>query len=377
VRNDPAVNFDWQQGSPGGAIPNDNFSVRWTRQVDLDAGIYRFHALVDDGVRLWVSDARIRDDRLIVDAWSDHDAEELITDCALVKGTYTLKVEYYERIGNARIQVWWEKVPSAVYLDWKGEYWPNRNLSGDPVLVRNDRGPDRTPGIEFKWGAGSPSPNLPTDNFAARWTRALQFQAGTYRFHVLVDDGVRLWVDGQLLIDAWYDSEAHELTADHALVAGTHTVRVEYYERGGGAQIRVWWKKESSLTYPDWKGEYWSNRDLSGSPALVRNDRAPNGKLGIDFDWKLNAPAVGLPADNFAVRWSRQVAFDPGSYRFYVWADDGVRVYVDDTLVLDEWHGFEDRVYSFDLSLSGAHRLKVEYVEQVRNAGIRFWWEAR
>jgi hypothetical protein len=357
VRNDPAVNYDWASGSPDVALPNNNYSARWTRTAHFHQGTYRFHALADDGVRLWV------DDRLVIDAWYDHSAHELMTDRALTAGTHSLKVEYYEHGGDSRISVWWEKVAYPSYPDWKGEYWSNRDLSGDPALVRNDRN------VNYNWGADAASPGLPVDDFSARWTRQAYFEAATYRFHALVDDGVRLWVDGQRLIDAWYDHTTHELVADYAIVRGTHNVRVEYYEQSGDARIQVWWEKRASPSYPDWKGEYWSNRDLSGDPALVRNDR------NVDFDWKTLSPAAGLPADSFSARWTRRQTFQPGVYRFYAWADDSVRAYVDGRLVVDEWHGNVDQVYIVDLPLEGTHRLAVEYGEHTGDARVRFWWQ--
>lgn len=369
VRNDPAppgalgIDFDWKQGSPGGAIPGDSFSARWTRQVALDAGTYRFHVLVDDGVRLWLND------RLIIDAWADHNAQEFVTDYLLARGTHALRVEYYERIGNARIRAWWEKVPSPSYPDWKGEYWPNRTLSGDVTLLRNDRDPAGALGLNFDWGTGAPSPSLPTDDFSARWTRQADFDASTYRFHVLADDGVRLWVDGQLLIDKWQDQHPTEFTADRAMVRGARSIKVEYYEHTGSARLKVWWEKVPA-SYPDWKGEYWSNSDLSGSPSLVRNDRA------VDFGWGAGSPAAGLAADRFSARWTRQVTFQPGVYRLLAWADDGIRVYVDGKVVLDEWHNSSgDQVYGVDVPLNGVHAIEVQYFEQTGDAKIRFWWQ--
>jgi hypothetical protein len=361
VRNDQGPNgtlgidFNWKQGSPGTVVPDNGFSARWTRKATFERGTYRFHALVDDGVRLWVDGQRI------IDAWSDHSAQEFVTDLALVKGEHTLKVEYYERIGQAQIKVWWEKVASPAFPDWKGEYWSNRTLSGDAALVRND------PGIDFTWPDTGPAFGLPADQFSARWTRTVPFDAVTYRFHALVDDGVRLWVDERLLIDAWTDHSAHELTADLNLVRGAHAVKVEYYEQSGQARIKVWWEK-IDLPFADWKGEYWPNTNLSGAPSMVRNDKNPDGTLGIDFNWGTGTAATGLPQDNFAVRWSRQAAFSTGVYRFYALADDAVRVYLDQTPIINEWHGFQNRVYQVDLPLSGTHSVRIEYAEYSGNA---------
>ncbi len=250
--------------------------------------------------------------------------------------------------------------PTPVKItDWRGEYYNNRNLTGAP-RVRNDVN------IDFNWGPNSPMPGINADNFSARWTRRLGFEAGTYRFHVRVDDGARLWVDGQLLIDQWQDGPARAFTADRTLTQGQHDIRLEMYEHTGAAVIKLWWEKVAQ--YPDWKGEYFNNIQLSGSPVLTRNDKS------IDFNWGAGAPAAGLPADNFSVRWTRQLAFSAGNYRFTVQVDDGVRFWVDDRLLIDQWHdGYGD--YSVDLYLTeGTHRLRLEMYERTGGAMIRLGW---
>ncbi len=354
TRNDATVDFNWGRNAPAAGLPVDGFSARWTRVLGFEEGLYRFHAIVDDGVRLYV------DNVLVIDAWQDGGRREIVGGRALTAANHSVRVEYYERNGEALIQVWWEKV--SAYPDWKGEYWSNRNLSGSPAIVRNDAV------IDFGWGTGAPATGLPSDDFSARWTRTANFDAATYRFRVLVDDGVRLWVDDQLILDAWRDGAVRELTVDHALTRGTHRLRVEYYERTGESRIRVRWEK-TTASFPDWKGEYWSNRRLDGSPALVRNDGT------IDFRWGAGAPVAGLPADDFSVRWSRKVEFRPGVYRLQAWADDGIRVYVDGKLVLDEWHASNgNETYVADVALNGQRQMVVEYYERSGDASVKFWW---
>jgi hypothetical protein len=269
--------------------------------------------------------------------------------------------------------------PPAI-LDWRGEYYNNIGLSGAPVLVRNDVN------VNFNWGKASPGANAPADNFSARWTRALYFDGGTYRFHVVVDDGARLWLDDWLVIDAWADGSARELVAEVGLGSGTHSLRLEYYERAGDAQAVLWWEKiyipptdddddndndnDDDEDYPDWKGEYWSNRHLDGSPKYTRNDRK------IDFDWDDDAPRSGLPDDNFSVRWSRWVNFGSGRYLFHIRADDGIRIYIDGKRVLDEWHSSDgSQRYMVERDLVGPHWLVVEYYERTGDAMVRVSWE--
>ncbi|MBN1641686.1 MAG: lamin tail domain-containing protein [Anaerolineae bacterium] len=373
VRNDrhpdgsAGLDHNWGTGSPDPAIGNDYFSARWTRTVALEMGTIRFYALIDDGVRIYVDDA------LILDAWSDHDGVLLTADHAVVKGEHKIRVEYYERIGKARLAVWWERIAAPSYPDWQGTYWSNRTLSGAPALVRNDRNPDGSAGLDYNWGTGAPAPGLPDDSYSVRWTRRVYFDGRTYRFRALVDDGMRLWVDDRLVIDAWYDHGVHEVSGELAIVRGWHPIRVEYYEHGGAARLAVWWEQVAP-SYPDWKGEYWPNRTLNGEPVLVRNDRSAGGDAGIDFAWGARAPAVGLPENDFSARWTRKVTFGAGMYRLYAQADDAIRVYVDGKLAIDEWHSATSRIYSADLALDGAATLQVTYAEHSGDARARVWW---
>jgi PKD repeat protein len=253
--------------------------------------------------------------------------------------------------------------PQAITA-WQGEYYNNPILNGSPVLIRNDSA------IDFIWGQGAPDDGLPVDGFSARWSRNWNFERGLYRFVVVVDDGARLWVDGQLMIDTWRDGGAREITAEYALDEGQHHLRLEYYERNGNAEIGLWWDKIAAPSYPDWQGEYWANGNLSGNPIFGRNDRT------IAFDWGQGAPIAGFPASNFSARWSRWITFTPGIYRLYARADDGIRVYVDNVLVLNEWRSSDgNQLYTVDLQLSGVHQLVVEYYEQAGTALVQFWWE--
>ena len=257
-----------------------------------------------------------------------------------------------------------------VIRDWRGEYYNNTSLSGAPVLVRNDVN------VNFNWGQGSPGANVSADNFSARWTRGQYFDGGTYRFHIFMDDGVRLWVDDRLVVDAWYDSAAREVTGEYGLGSGMHNLRVEYYERSSDAGIYLWWEKvanrddnnDDDKDYPDWKGEYYSDRDLDDRE-FTRNDDE------IDFDWENDAPG-DLSEDNFSVRWSRWLDFADGRYRFQARADDGIRVYLDGQRIIDEWHSSNgDQLYTVEGNLVGRHWLVVEYYEGEGDARVKFEWQ--
>jgi hypothetical protein len=356
TRYESALSFDWGNGSPGGGVPSDNFSARWTRTEWFESGTYRFSYRSDDGVRIWVGST------LVVDDWRERQATQSAVDRYIPRGTYTVRVEYYERTGTAALWAAWERISGGA--GWRGEYFSNRDLSGSPVLVRTDAA------VDFDWGTASPDPAVPADNFSVRWTRTLGFNPGTYRFYASCDDGVRISVDGTRVVDAWYDQRLpNTRSGDITLSSGQHTVVVEYYEHGDKASAHVWWDLLTAFSY--WQGRYYDNAELRGGPALIRDDRE------INFDWGEGAPADWMPADNFSVLWTRQVTFSPGYYKFNVQSDDGVRVWLDGALLMDYWQP-QDYVWRYvdGTYLQGPHTLKVEYFERTGSARIRFWWEA-
>jgi len=105
-----------------------------------------------------------------------------------------------------------------------------------------------------------------------------------------------------------------------------------------------------------------------GAPELVRNDDS------LTFDWVWGAPAPSLPVDGFSVRWTRESEFTPGVYRFTFRADDGVRFWVNDELVLDEWHQTWDLAYEVDVELNWKPKLRIEMYEEAGDARFRLTW---
>lgn len=125
----------------------------------------------------------------------------------------------------------------------KGEYFSNKDLSGTPALTRIDRR------VNFTWGESGPAAALPTDNFSVRWTGTIRADSdGQYEFIVKGDDGYRLYVNEQLIIDNWRDQAATVKTAQLPLKAGSEVpVKLEYYEHGGDAEVAFGWRKHVDL----------------------------------------------------------------------------------------------------------------------------------
>lgn len=116
----------------------------------------------------------------------------------------------------------------------------------------------------------------------------------------------------------------------------------------------------------NWQAEYYNNRNLTGEPVLTRTDEA------IEFEWGTDAPDPAVATENFSVRWAQQVELPAGAYRFYVWSDDGARLWIDNVLVLDAWQEGPLRAYAVDVNLvEGVHDIRFEYFDAGGNALAR------
>jgi beta-glucosidase len=117
------------------------------------------------------------------------------------------------------------------------------------------------------------------------------------------------------------------------------------------------------------QGEYFNNDELRGSPALVRTDER------VAFHWGEGSYTDNGPVDHFSVRWTGYfIPRAEDDYKFYVSADDGVRLYLNDERVIDDWqrHGETLDTYSVHLQVGKAYKIRLEYFEAVGTATARF-----
>jgi hypothetical protein len=119
-----------------------------------------------------------------------------------------------------------------------GAYYVGRGLDVEPAFTRVD------PAVDFDWDVDSPDPRIPVDSFAVRWTgQVLPQHTEETTFHVIADDGCRLWVDGKPVIDDWRPAgRAFERSATVLLKAGTKVaIKLEYVEYRSEASVRLLW----------------------------------------------------------------------------------------------------------------------------------------
>jgi beta-glucosidase len=119
----------------------------------------------------------------------------------------------------------------------KGEYFTNMTLEGEPKVVRLDGN------VDFAWH-GDPAPGLPREGFSVRWTGTLAPKtSGEYALGFTGDDGYRVWLDGQPIVEDWTDHAPTPASRRLELRAGrAYGIRVEFYQNRGGVVARLEWE---------------------------------------------------------------------------------------------------------------------------------------
>ncbi|MBS3784184.1 MAG: hypothetical protein KGY78_07050 [Anaerolineae bacterium] len=251
---------------------------------------------------------------------------------------------------------------------WQAQYWANKDLSGAPVLTRDD------PNMDFDWGLGSPAAGVPADGFSARWTRYIDVTPGTYRFSATSDDGIRVWIDDELMLDQWTVHAPKTDTFTRYLGEGHHLIKVEYFENTERAVAKLSWTMEGAEPPPtptgEWNAQYFNNMVLSGPPALTRKESM------VNFDWGSGSPAPGtINPEHFSARWTRTVNLSPAMYHFELTIDDGARMWVNGHRLVDAWYDQGATTYTGDIHLSGEVTIEIEYYENQGFATAQLSWD--
>lgn len=118
------------------------------------------------------------------------------------------------------------------------EYFNDIDLSGTPMFTETDAH------IDFNWGSGGPAfPGFPTDNFSIRWKGFIKPDtSGNYEFIGAGDDGYRLYVDDKIVLNQWQDQSVNTTNAIIYLDSTVHSIRFEYYEHAGLAEVHLGWQ---------------------------------------------------------------------------------------------------------------------------------------
>jgi hypothetical protein len=173
--------------------------------------------------------------------------------------------------------------------------------------------------VDFTWGSGSPAASIAADTFSARWIGQVEAPVtGTYTFYTVSDDGVRLWVNNQQIVNNWTDHAPTENSGTINLTAGQrYDIRMEFYENGGGATARLLWSGAgiaksvipSTRLYPQAPSTTTIRINFQPSSAPVPAGYLADG--GLVYGNRGNGQTYGWSADNTAQARDRNAGNSP------------------------------------------------------------------
>jgi hypothetical protein len=198
--------------------------------------------------------------------------------------TYYWRVDEFDGVETHRGDVLSFTTIGARGVGLRGDYYTGENFD-KLELTRID------PQLDFGWGGSAPDEKLGGSNISVRWTGEVSAQfTDTYTFYTITDDGIRVWVDGKLIIENWTHHGDTEDTGTIDLVAGrSYSIVLEYFQAGGGSVARLGWEsphttKQIIPTYLLWP------------PLKARNPSPSNGAIDVKqtttLSWETGETAV-------------------------------------------------------------------------------------
>ncbi len=268
---------------------------------------------------------------------------------------------------------------------WQGAAYANRNLAGEAAVIL---GADE---VNFNWGLGAPAESMPFDEFSLRLEGELPFASGVYSVALTYDDGARLFINNELVIDDWSEGAARTSTWRGPL-AGAVPLRIEYFEAYGDALLRLIVTPIEAQAAPPapiptatrpaqppvdggWLATYYGSPTPGGIPALAQYE-ALDADFPLNREYSLESPAPGLLGpDNWSARWRGRFTFAAGDYQFTARGNEGVRVYIDGVRVINAWPNAADEVSNIVRDVqSGVHEIAVELYDAGGLAWVRAGW---
>ncbi len=260
------------------------------------------------------------------------------------------------------------------------------------------------PLIDDDWGLESPHADVAADNFRISWNGYLLApSSGLYTITVRCDDRVGLWVADEKRIGSWGEGSLQDHSFTMEFVEGRYyDMYLSYTDLSAESSIQMRWSaadrvdevigsewfvtaannhNESTIDHSESQygltGTYWTNIEGSGYPA-----KRIDGVIDFYYENRWNvieSPMPGFPEDNYRVEWDGfLVPEQSGDYTIRFKANDGVRLWLNDELRIDQWDtespGLYDESFTCSLEASVPQRLHIEYMELERSAIAQLLW---
>ncbi|MEZ0485807.1 PA14 domain-containing protein [Fibrella aquatica] len=398
----------------------DDFGLQFRGFVNVPTdGVYTFFTNSDDGSKLFIGTTEV------VNNDGGHPEQERSGTIGLKAGRHAITIPYFEGGGGQTLSVSYSGpglskrvIPASAYFRIGTATPP------PPPPTANLRDPENpenaVAGLDYGYYEGNWSvlPNfdaltpvrtatasLPDLNLTRRSDQfGLRFRGfvnvptdGVYTFFTYSDDGSKLFIGTTEVVNNDGGHAEQERSGTIGLKAGRHAITIPYFEGAGGQALSVSYSgpgiskqvipasafyRVGSGTPPPTPvpsgtgtgllGQYFNNKSLTAPVVLSRTDAL------IDFDWGNGAPGAGVTVDNFSVRWTGQIeAPATGNYVFTTNADDGIRLWINNVQVINDWRDHPlttTNSTNIPLVAGQKYAIRLEYYENIVGAIARLRW---
>ncbi len=261
------------------------------------------------------------------------------------------------------------------------QYWNNTTQSGVPATTRVDKN------VDFNWNQDSYAVGQPKDSFSAMWSGYFVAPvAGDYKFGGSNDDGMTIYVGSPEVLQynqgcytgICYGAPSYRLSQGQVV-----PIRVLFAEATGAAYARLFVKGPiaEQVIPTEWlqtgvrpaaqkqglTGRYFYLPENGATPNLDASDKKPflsRNETTLSFNWGSGSPIADGPVD-FMSRWEGYINVpQTGSYELGTYGDDGTRITIDDSRILDTWGTCCTEKYATAKTLSaGLHRIVVDHYD--------------
>ncbi|WP_017663385.1 PA14 domain-containing protein [Baaleninema simplex] len=384
TRTDPTVNFNWDNEAPHPRLDDDTFAVRWQGQIEPRySENYTFHTTTSDGVRLWI------DGQLLIDDWDIQAPTTNRATITLEAGKqYDVRLDYYEYLGRAVSQLEWSSPSQTKEIVPTSQLYPDRQLprgqlafsapefslreDGTAVLdvtVRRSGGSTGIVGATIALSNGTATSPDDYDNAPITVTFADGDTADKVISIPIVDDDR---IEGDETLDLTLTDPTGGATL------GTQDT----------ATVNIFDNDIAPSTGTGLTGYYY---DYDGRSPDFSNRVVSRLDPTIDFNWQNDAPDPRLDDNTFAVQWFGQLETysDPGAntvaknrsseeYSFYTTSSDGVRLWVDGQLLIDDWDIQAPTTNRATITLEPGRKydVRMDYYEYLGRAVSQLEWSS-
>jgi hypothetical protein len=267
--------------------------------------------------------------------------------------------------------------------------------------------------VEFNWQTGSPDSSIEPDTFSTVWTGYIEVPTtGNYDFYTYSDDGVQLSIGwtGAPIINRWGLVNL-EFTKSYQAIYLEQGVKypfsLKYQELPINSTIFLFWQCDGGQMYivppsafyvcqghyskyfnpvhvnclkangDGLKGEYFS-----GAQTVVNESSVPNYTVNgqnINFEWGASSPDSSIPEDDFSARWTGYLESKyTEDMTLQLVSDDGVRMWIDDNLVLDKWEAYSNVLHEVTIPFENGkiYKIRVEYNDLGLGATCVLYWKS-